>query len=96
MRCVELPYVFMSGLVTRMHGGVLILLGDFDDPALGIDLDPVTGLDDLQRIPIEISHGGSVSDDRAERDLGRHLVEEHGSRRGSRQARDVELTRPSG
>jgi hypothetical protein len=52
-----------------MHVGVLILLGDFDDPAVGIDLDPIAGFDDLQRGPIEIGHGRGVGDDRAEGDL---------------------------
>src|SRR5450759_5747188 len=72
------------------------LLGDFDDALVGIDLDPVSGPYEREWILVEIGHRRCVSHDRAERDLGRHFVEQHRRRRRAREARDVKLARPSG
>ena len=38
----------------------LAFLGHFDGAIVRIDLDPIAGFDDLQRIPIEIGYGRGV------------------------------------
>src|SRR5689334_22548209 len=56
-------------------------LGDLDHTIVGIDLHPVAGFDDEQRILLQLGHGGRTGDDGAERHLGCHLVEDHRARR---------------
>src|SRR5262245_38887242 len=74
----------------------LRFLDDFDDAAVGIDGDPITRLDDLERILIEIGDARYPHDDGAERDLRRHLVEDERLGCGSGQSGRVIHRRPTG
>jgi len=51
--------------IVRQFRPALAFLGHFDDAIVRIDLDPIAGFYDLQRIPIEIGYGRGVGDDRA-------------------------------
>ena len=98
----------VSGLLTRQSNRVFdqievvrrarraLRLGHFDDPAVAVHSDPVAGLDDRQRVLIELRDGRHAHDHRAERDLGRHLIEDQRLRGGARESREVEGSGPAG
>jgi hypothetical protein len=71
------------------------LLQDLDNTIVGVDLHPVTGFDHEQRILLQIRHRRCAGDDGAERDLGRHLVENHRARRDAIEARHVKIGGPA-
>src|SRR5262245_20892825 len=70
-------------------------LHDFDDAAIAVDDDPVTGFDDVERIAIAVGDARHAHNHRAKRNLRRHLVEHQGSRRRSGQPRRVVHRRPA-
>src|ERR1700738_611136 len=53
-------------------------LDDFNEGAVGIHLHPVAGLDDGERILVEIRDRRHAHDHCTEGDLGGHFIEKHG------------------
>src|SRR5262245_15425624 len=69
-------------------------LDNLDDAAIAVDDDPVTGLDDVERIAIEIGDARHAHHHGTERNLRRHLVEDERLRCRSRKTRGVIHRRP--
>ena len=65
------------------------------DPQIAIDHDPVTGLDQVERIAIEIRDARHAHDHGPERHLRGHLVEDERPGRGASQACRVVHRRPA-
>src|ERR1700722_2280244 len=72
------------------------LLRNFDDASIGIDLHPVSRLDQLQWIAVEIGERRNAHHHCAERDLGRRAVVENGFWRRACKPREVKILRPTG
>ena len=89
------PRAGFSAARAVARAGSRRFLGDLHDAAVGIDLDPVAGLDDVERIAVEISDGGHPHHHRAERDLGGGPVVENGLRGCTSEPRQMKILRPA-
>ena len=76
------------------NGRSLSRLDDLDQTAIPVDDHPISGLNDVERIPIEVRHARHAHDDCPERDLRGHLVEHERLRCGAGKPRGVIHRRP--
>src|SRR3989304_2836096 len=83
-------YLSYFVLATLRSSFLALAPGYLDNAGVGVDLDPIAGLDRFQRVLIKAGHGRGAGDHGDQGGLGGHLVEDERLRGRAGQAGPVE------